>query len=74
MAGFDCMIATLRRFMACESGATAIEYGLIASCVALAFIAIAILLTGHPVPQIAAIALRWCSALARSPRSRCHIP
>ena len=31
------------RFLRCERGVTAIEYGLIAACVALAFVAIAIL-------------------------------
>ena len=34
------MIAKLRQFLADESGATAIEYGLIAACIAAAIIAV----------------------------------
>jgi pilus assembly protein Flp/PilA len=37
-------LAKLRRFRDAEDGVTAIEYGLIASSIALAFVAIAILL------------------------------
>ena len=34
------MIRTLKAFLAGESGATAIEYGLIAACIALAIISV----------------------------------
>jgi pilus assembly protein Flp/PilA len=36
----DCAMNTIRRFLADESGATAIEYGLIAAGIALAIIAV----------------------------------
>jgi pilus assembly protein Flp/PilA len=36
----DCAMKTIRRFLADESGATAIEYGLIAAGIALAIIAV----------------------------------